>query len=66
MLPASVLYGGQEGLKPLSFKMCAFQGEKPLTNRLLIGNRVALALQFIVAAEAAVQGGDGGLHGLLS
>ena len=33
---------------------------------LLIGNRVALALQFIVAAEAAVQGGDGGLHGLLS
>ena len=35
MLPASVLYGGQEGLKPLSFKMCAFQGEKPLTNRLL-------------------------------
>ena len=36
MLPASVLYGGQEGLKPLSFKMCAFQGEKPLTNRLLL------------------------------
>ncbi|HIX16968.1 MAG TPA: hypothetical protein H9860_01505, partial [Candidatus Gemmiger faecavium] len=35
VLPASVLYGGQEGLKPLSFKMCAFQGEKPLTNRLL-------------------------------
>ena len=35
MLPASVLYGGQEGLKPLSFKMCAFQGEKTLTNRLL-------------------------------
>ena len=38
MLPASVLYGGQEGLKPLSFKMCAFQGEKPLTNRLLKEN----------------------------
>lgn len=42
MLPASVLYGDQEGLKPLSFKMCAFQGEKPLTNRLLIDNGIAL------------------------
>src|SRR5699024_938346 len=38
VLPASVLYGGQEGLKSLSFKMCAFQGEKPLTNRLLLSS----------------------------
>ena len=42
MLPASVLYGGQEGLKPLSFKMCAFQGEKPLTNRLLAEGTVTI------------------------
>lgn len=48
VLPASVLYGGQEGLKPLSFKMCAFQGEKPLTNRLLIYNAVAVPLQLVV------------------
>ena len=48
MLLASVLYGGQEGLKPLSFKMCAFQGEKPLTNRLLTA--LALTLAFVLAA----------------
>ena len=54
VLPASVLYGGQEGLKPLSFKMCAFQGEKPLTNRLLIGNGIAFPVQGVVLAQAAV------------
>ena len=45
VLPASVLYGGQEGLKPLSFKMCAFQGEKTLTNRLLVGNEITFPVQ---------------------
>ena len=54
VLPASVLYGGQEGLKPLSFKMCAFQGEKPLTNRLLVGNGIAFPIQGVVLAQAAV------------
>ena len=58
MLPASVLYGGQEGLKPLSFKMCAFQGEKPLTNRLLIGYAVALAVQRVLLGQAGVQSGN--------
>ena len=58
VLPASVLYGGQEGLKPLSFKMCAFQGEKPLTNRLLVGNGITFPIQGVVLAQAAVQSGD--------
>ena len=58
MLPASVLYGGQEGLKPLSFKMCAFQGEKPLTNRLLVGNEITFPVQGVVLAQAALQSGD--------
>ena len=60
MLPASVLYGGQEGLKPLSFKMCAFQGEKPLTNRLLGLDAVGLAVHVIVTAQAAVESGCAG------
>ena len=55
MLPASVLYGGQEGLKPLSFKMCAFQGEKPLTNRLLVFNGQRFAKPFILLAEPAIE-----------
>ena len=46
--------GSQEGLKPLSFKMCAFQGEKPLTNRLLVGNGIAFSVQSVVLAQAAV------------
>lgn len=58
MLPASVLYGGQEGLKPLSFKMCAFQGEKPLTNRLLVLDAVGLPVRPVILTETAVQGGD--------
>ena len=57
MLPASVLYGGQEGIKPLSFKMCAFQGEKPLTNRLLVLDAVGLAVHIIVTAQSAVKSG---------
>ena len=58
VLPASVLYGGQEGLKPLSFKMCAFQGEKPLTNRLLVLDAVGLPVRPVILTETAVQGGD--------
>ena len=60
MLPASVLYGGQEGLKPLSFKMCAFQGKKTLTNRLLVVDGVGFSLSviplpLILLTESSVQ-----------
>ena len=64
VLPASVLYGGQEGLKPLSFKMCAFQGEKPLTNRLLVGNGIAFALQLVLMGQSRIKGGNEVLGGL--
>ena len=59
---ALVIFAAERGfLEDVAInKISAFE------DALLIGNRVALALQFIVAAEAAVQGGDGGLHGLLS
>ncbi len=58
MLPASVLYGGQEGLKPLSFKMCAFQGEKPLTNRLLVADAHTLIVAAVIQRDTAVESGD--------
>ena len=46
------------GAKPLSFKMCAFQGKKTLTNRLLVLDAVGLSVRPVILAKTAVQGSD--------
>ncbi len=35
--------------------MCAFQGEKPLTNRLLVADAVTLTLQVVIAGKPLIE-----------